>query len=187
MIVITQPKLKFWVDKKSVCPSLVWPEHKHDHGLDGGWLECLVRLRVVLQGHPVELSLVDVGHLVVLPPHCAAGGGVQDVPEPVRGVQLGDLDLLCITGSTRIKSDISLSPSCPTCCDCHSHARACERWCCRSGCSECSQSSCRCPLSLSALSAIRREIQHWTDYSAASERIILIRTDGAWVRCEGRR
>lgn len=58
----------------------------------------MVRLRVVLQRHPVELALVDVGHLVVLPPHGAAGGGVQHGAEPVGRVQLGDLDLLGVTG-----------------------------------------------------------------------------------------
>ena len=58
----------------------------------------MVRLGVVLQRHPVELALVDVGHLVVLPPHGAAGGGVQHGAEPVGRVQLGDLDLLGVTG-----------------------------------------------------------------------------------------
>ena len=110
---------------------------------------------MILQGHAVELALVDVGHLVVLPPHRAAGRGVQHVAEAVWRVELGDLDLLRVTGVTDINGDILSDPTSPTCYGHHSRARASWRWCCRSECSECSQSSCRCPLFLSALSAIR--------------------------------
>ena len=49
---------------------------------------------MVLQGDAVELALVDVGHLVVLPPHRTRGGGIKNVAEPIRIVDLGDLDLL---------------------------------------------------------------------------------------------
>ena len=75
----------------------------------------MVRLGVVLQRHPVELALVDVGHLVVLPPHGAAGGGVQHGAEPVGRVQLGDLDLLGVTGveDKILSNQLSLSLSSP--------------------------------------------------------------------------
>ena len=77
----------------------------------------MVGLRVVLQGDAVELALVDVGHLVVLPPHGAAGGGVQHRAEPIGGVELGDLDLLCVTEEIKISSkhlpSLLLSPVAP--------------------------------------------------------------------------
>ena len=49
---------------------------------------------MVLQGDAIELALVDVGHLVVLPPHCTRGGGIKDVAEPIGIVHLLDLNLL---------------------------------------------------------------------------------------------
>ena len=52
---------------------------------------------MVLQGHPVKLTLVDVGHLVVLPPHRTRGRGVKNIAEPIGIVDLGDLDLLRVT------------------------------------------------------------------------------------------
>ena len=77
----------------------------------------MVRLRVVLQRHPVELALVDVGHLVVLSPHGTARGGVQHRAEPIGGVELGDLDLLCVTEEIKISSkhllSLLLSPVAP--------------------------------------------------------------------------
>ena len=54
----------------------------------------MIRVGVVLQSHSVELTLVDVGHLVILSPHRTRGGSVQDVSEAEGRVDLGDLNLL---------------------------------------------------------------------------------------------
>ena len=55
-------------------------------------------VRPVVQGDPVELALVDVGHLVVLPPNAAGGCRVQHVVEPVSVVHFRDLHFLRVTG-----------------------------------------------------------------------------------------
>ena len=88
-----------WTHISIVLETPVVPEHEHDDGLDCGGLEALVWVGVVLQGHAVELPLVDVGHLVVLAPHRGRGRGVQDVAEAVRRVDLGDLDLLRVAAN----------------------------------------------------------------------------------------
>jgi hypothetical protein len=41
------------------------PEDEHDDRLDGGGLQVVVGVPHVLQGHPVELALVDVRYLQV--------------------------------------------------------------------------------------------------------------------------
>ena len=79
------------------------PEHEHDHRLHRWRLQLpVIRVGLVVEGHSIELALVDVGHLVVLSSHAAGGRCVQGVVEPERGEDLGDLHLLCVRVSTPV-------------------------------------------------------------------------------------
>ena len=78
-------------------------EHEHDHRLHRWRLELpVVGVGLVVEGDSVELTLVHVGHLVVLSSHAAGGGSVEGVVEAEGGEHLGDLHLLRVRVPTAV-------------------------------------------------------------------------------------